>query len=72
MLFCSKFLNLYGEVAELVDALLLGGSDNCVVGVRVSSSSQRKFLFCGNSSVGRAQPCQGWGREFKSRLPLFF
>ena len=29
-----------------------------------------KFLFCGNSSVGRAQPCQGWGREFKSRLPL--
>ena len=26
---------------------------------------------CGNSSVGRAQPCQGWGREFKSRLPLF-
>ena len=28
-----------GEVAELVDALLWGGSDNCVVGVRVSSSS---------------------------------
>ena len=25
---------------------------------------------CGNSSVGRAQPCQGWGREFKSRFPL--
>ena len=24
----------------------------------------------GNSSVGRAQPCQGWGREFESRLPL--
>ena len=23
-----------------------------------------------NSSVGRAQPCQGWGREFESRLPL--
>ncbi len=27
-------------------------------------------LFCGNSSVGRAQPCQGWGREFESRFPL--
>ena len=27
---------------------------------------------CGNSSVGRAQPCQGWGREFESRFPLFF
>ena len=26
---------------------------------------------CGNSSVGRAQPCQGWGREFESRFPLF-
>ena len=24
----------------------------------------------GNSSVGRAQPCQGWGREFESRFPL--
>ena len=27
---------------------------------------------CGNSSVGRAQPCQGWGREFESRFPLTF
>ena len=27
-------------------------------------------LQCGNSSVGRAQPCQGWGREFESRFPL--
>ena len=25
---------------------------------------------CGSSSVGRAQPCQGWGREFESRFPL--
>ena len=30
-------------------------------------ASKRK---CGNSSVGRAQPCQGWGREFEPRLPL--
>ena len=27
-------------------------------------------IFCGNSSVGRAQPCQGWGRGFESRFPL--
>ena len=27
---------------------------------------------CGNSSVGRAIPCQGIGREFESRLPLQF
>ena len=26
---------------------------------------------CGNSSVGRAQPCQGWGREFEPRFPLY-
>jgi hypothetical protein len=26
----------------------------------------------GNSSVGRAQPCQGWGRGFESRFPLCF
>lgn len=25
-----------------------------------------------NSSVGRAQPCQGWGRGFESRFSLFF
>ena len=23
-----------------------------------------------NSSAGRAQPCQGWGREFESRFSL--
>ena len=32
------------------------------------------FLYknCGNSSVGRAQPCQGWGRGSESRFPLSF
>ena len=30
-----------------------------------------KSVGCGNSSVGRAQPCQGWGRGFESRFPLF-
>ena len=30
----------------------------------------KKEIFCGNSSVGRAQPCQGWGREFEPRFPL--
>ena len=28
------------------------------------------WLKCGNSSVGRAQPCQGWGRGSESRFPL--
>ena len=29
-----------------------------------------RWLKCGNSSVGRAQPCQGWGRGSESRFPL--
>ncbi len=28
------------------------------------------FYTSGSSSVGRARPCQGRGREFESRLPL--
>ena len=41
------------------------------MGVRVSSSSPFSlFLLGGNSSVGRAQPCQGWGRGSESRFPL--
>ena len=27
-------------------------------------------IYCENSSVGRAQPCQGWGRGFESRFSL--
>ena len=41
------------------------------MGVRVSSSSHFFVVFIsGNSSVGRAQPCQGWGRGFESRFSL--
>ena len=29
-------------------------------------------FFCENSSAGRAQPCQGWGRGFESRFSLNF
>ena len=35
-----------------------------------SNPSPPTQQFCGNSSVGRARPCQGRGREFESRLPL--
>ena len=45
------------------------------VGVRVPSSALVKIsnsleFFCENSSAGRAQPCQGWGRGFESRFSL--
>ena len=36
------------------------------------TTSNEVPLLSGNSSVGRAQPCQGWGREFESRFPLQF
>ena len=35
-----------------------------------SANARILFEACGNSSVGRAQPCQGWGRGFESRFPL--
>ena len=36
---------------------------------KISCKAYREI--CGNSSVGRAQPCQGWGREFEPRFPLY-
>ena len=51
----------------MVDAHVSGA---CVE--RHAGSSPVLGTKCGNSSVGRAQPCQGWGREFESRFPLFF
>src|SRR5574344_1284165 len=30
----------------------------------------KHYSQCENSSVGRAQPCQGWGRGFESRFSL--
>ena len=36
----------------------------------LQSQTKRMGHKCGSSSVGRAQPCQGWGREFEPRLPL--
>ena len=66
----------HAGIAQLVEHNL------AKVGVASSSLvSRSKLVFfekvlvktayiCGNSSVGRAQPCQGWGREFESRFPL--
>ena len=33
-------------------------------------SGTKAHIFCENSSVGRARPCQGRGREFESRFSL--
>ena len=42
----------------------------CYLCTRLREILLAKLLLCGNSSVGRARPCQGRGREFESRLPL--
>ena len=61
-----------GPSGGMVDALVSGAS----VERRASSIlvlgtlTKRKTTYCGNSSVGRARPCQGRGREFESRFPL--
>ena len=48
--------------------MLWGKGLSCVI--LPSASFQRKQRTSENSSVGRAQPCQGWGREFESRFSL--
>jgi hypothetical protein len=60
-------MSSFAVVAELADALDSGSSGVTAVEVRVlSTASLRKWL------RGRASPCQGEGRGFESRLPLFF
>ena len=68
-------LKTYAGVAKLADAPDLG-SGVPDVRVRVSSSAlspvSADHWICGSSSVGRAPPCQGGGRESEPRLPLQF
>ena len=54
----------YGDLAQLVEHLPYKQ--------RVIGSSPIVPTICGNSSVGRALPCQGKCREFESRFPLHF
>ncbi len=53
-------------MAELADAPDLGSGVLRRVGSSPSTRTMRKWL------SGRASPCQGEGREFESRLPLFY
>ena len=61
-----EILKSDAEIAQLVE------HDLAKVGVASSSLVFRSNLKAqrGNSSVGRARPCQGRGREFESRFPL--
>ena len=82
--FCDKreqknFQKLLFELANKVYfnlAIKIKGSKQMkfVFGKKILMPSEAKISHlqskCGNSSVGRAQPCQGWGRGFESRFPL--
>ena len=48
---------------------IFGDSEFCRI-FAVPFNGNVSLTFCGNSSVGRARPCQGRGREFESRFPL--
>ena len=50
--------------------MLAGSEKSCTFALAIEKQSLRLSETGGNSSVGRAQPCQGWGREFESRFPL--
>ena len=53
-----------GTSEKMVARLTGPGAE--AVGMMMAENAGRR----GNSSVGRAQPCQGWGRGFESRFPL--
>ena len=42
----------------------------CYLCIANAKNAFSTLKFCENSSVGRAQPCQGWGRGFESRFSL--
>ena len=68
MPFLSGIAQLVGHNLAKVGVASELKSESCFPRLRRS----RKTSSSGNSSVGRAQPCQGWGREFESRFPLQF
>ena len=67
---CDTFFDrLWENVAAMTDKPRVDGN------IVFHYAEARKVIAgilkeCGNSSVGRARPCQGRGREFESRLPL--
>ena len=58
----------FALVVELVDTRDLKSRGH--YGLAGSSPARGTITTCGSSSVGRARPCQGRGREFESRFPL--
>ena len=64
-----RFLGQNEEILHFFEKFLQKNLEVIKKCVPLQSHSGNKR---GSSSVGRAQPCQGWGREFEPRLPLHF
>ena len=67
-------MNMQRGVAQLGSASGLGPGGRRFESCRPDfclTLQRKRDVKCGNSSVGRARPCQGRGREFEPRLPLF-
>ncbi len=67
----------YAQMVELVDTQDLKSCDLKSRAGSIPALStkslyliQQTYYQCESSSVGRARPCQGRGREFESRLSL--
>ena len=57
----------------MADAPDLGsGAAGCMSSSLFARTTLRLILICGNSSFGRAPPCQGGGGGFEPRFPLHF
>ena len=63
-----------GYISPRADAHLSwaisSGGEHYLDTVGVTSSNLVSPTISGHGSVGRAQPCQGWGRGFEPRCPL--
>ena len=71
MLAVAALLTLWSGFA--ISACGMAGlacTENGACSVDTPARTVKFRLFRGNSSVGRARPCQGRGREFESRFPL--
>ena len=67
---CAKHSVIPSEAKESQKNLkIFGDSIFCRI-FAVPFHENESLKYCGNSSVGRARPCQGRGREFESRFPL--
>jgi hypothetical protein len=76
------YLSPGGEIGRHAGLKILWAAMSVPVQVRPGAPSKKRFgsfnqgassfkkAVCRSSSVGRAQPCQGWGRGFESRLLL--